>query len=94
MSEVVKPFRTKEGVYLLHPEFIGGLISQISWQCRNPNTGEGDIEAGKSLLEKAICLFSLEVQSDVIRRGGSLDEAGLQAQEMFACFDATLFGIQ
>lgn len=91
---IIKPYRTKDGAYLLHPEFISGLIAQIAWQCTNPISGEADLEAGRALLEGALVLFSLQVQSDVIERGGSAQDADYQVQEMFSCFDATALGIQ
>lgn len=98
MSEVIepiiKPFRTKDGMYLLHPEFITGLIAQIHWQCINPTTGEIDLEAGAILFQQVMYLFSQQVISDVIRRGGSTEEADYQVQEMFSFFDAGANGIQ
>lgn len=91
---VIKPYRTRDGIYLLHPEFINGLIAQISWQCTNPITGEADLEAGKALFQKAVYVLSMQVETDVIDRGGTAEEADYQVREMFSFFDAAAIGIQ
>ncbi|MDM7850167.1 hypothetical protein [Pseudochrobactrum kiredjianiae] len=98
MSEVnepvIKPYRTSNGMYLLHPEFISGLIAQISWQCINPTTGEADLAAGAALFQKAAFLLCKQVETDVLQRGGTTAEAEYHAQEMFTFFDAGAIGIQ
>ena len=91
---LIKPYRTSNGMYLFHPEFISGLIAQISWQCISPTTGRVDLEAGHALFQEILFLFSQQVETDVLRRGGTPEEANHQIQGMFSCFDAGLIGIQ
>ncbi len=91
---LIRPFKAPDGSYIMHPDFVSGLIKHLSLQNYDNERQAFDQDATHQELLLALQAFEELAVADAQSRGMSDEMAKLQALGIFDSFVAGATGVQ
>ncbi|MGN7960530.1 hypothetical protein [Brucella sp. 22210] len=91
---LIRPFRTSNGSYILHPAFVQGLIQQLSLQNFDNERSVVDWATAREEIQLAVQAFEEIAVADAQFNGETEETAQIQALGIFDSFVAGATGVQ
>ncbi|PYE88769.1 hypothetical protein [Phyllobacterium leguminum] len=91
---LLRPFKAPAGVYILHPDFVQGIIRQVALQNFDDVTRRVDWDAARAEIMQITHMLAEIASEDVRAEGGSEIEAEIHANEVYESLVAGATGIQ
>ena len=91
---IIRPYRSPDGSYVLHPAFVRGLIGQIVLQNYNNEQRDFDWETARNEIQCAMKAFEELAMADAQELGETIGTAQIQARGVLESFAAGIEDIQ